>query len=271
MQPVMQRFLRTVPPNASNSTLAASNASFQRFASQRHTEVGQTVRISEAFELQRIGLQFELATVALPGFRDYPDGTNWSILSQYVQILEPTDELQISLSLILYRSADSDRVPTIRRMTSGFGGVPMRERDAIRISDVEVVSDQRLTGRVTTRQDAISSLDLTEPVLLEPGYYIVAFRIDHEPGDVDLLDFRIFGTESGEETDERPPPEGPCVYERTTDPYPEGAFFWRDGEHFIPAFAKVGACTNRFDAVGNPIEVMNPGDIGLDLYGVGAD
>lgn len=266
----MQRFLRTLPPDTWNSTLMASNASFQRFASQRHTEVGQTVRITEPFELQRVGLQFELATVALPGFRDYPDGTNWSILSQYVQILEPTDDLQISLSLILYRSPDLDRVPTIRRMTSGFGGVPTRERDAIRISELEVVTDQRLHGRVTTHS-AISLLDLTEPVLLEPGNWIVAFRIDSEPGDVDLLDFRILGIESGEETDERPPPEGPCVYVRTNDPYPDGAFFWRDGEHFIPAFAKVAACTNRFDAVGNPIEVMNPGDIGLDLYGVAVD
>ena len=263
----MQRMLRTVPPVSWDPDMFASNASFQRLASTRHTEVGQTVRITEAFELQRVGVRFELATIALPGFRDYPDGTDWSILSQYVRILEPTYDLQVSISLILYRSPEPDRVPTIRMRTSGFGGVPLRERDAIPIGDLVVVTDQPLDGRVSTG-NATSLLDLTQPVALEPGYYVVAFRIDEVPGDVDLLDLRIAGVESGDEVEERVPPEGPCVYERTVDPYPDGAFFWRDEEHFIPAFAKVFACTDRFDGSGNPIEVMNPGDIALDLYGM---
>jgi len=147
------------------------------------------------------------------------------------------------------------------------GGVPLRERDVIRVADLQVVSDQPLVGPITTR-DAPSTLALSEPVLLEPGSWLFGFRVDTGLGDVDLLDLRVLGVQSGDEVEAEVPAGGRCDYTRSPDPYPDGAFYWRDGErgeHFIPAFAKVPEC----DAPGkyDGLMVMNPGDIALDLWG----
>jgi hypothetical protein len=265
-EPVIQRLFRTLPGVAWDPDQPIRNASFQRLDSGLHREVGQTVRIVEPFELHQVVLWFELATIALPGFRSFPHGTNWDILQNYVQILAPADELPISLSLVLYRSPDPDGFPTARRRTSGFGGVPMRERDVIRVADLELVSEQPLTGRITSL-DAPAMLELSEPLLLEPGFWLFGFRIDNGPGDVDLLDLRILGVESGDEIEEKVPAGGRCDYARTPDPYPDGAYYWfdRDPDVFIPAFAKVNECIElgKFDV----FQVMNPGDIALDLWG----
>ncbi len=266
-EPTIERLFRTVPGVGWDPDQPIRNASFQRLDSDRHREVGQTVRIVEPIELHQIVLWFELATIALPGFRDYPDGTSWDILQNFVQMLPPQDDLPISLSLVLYRSPDPDRMPTVRRRTSGFGGVPLRERDVIRVADLEVVSDQPLDGSVTTR-GAPSFLELSEPVVLEPGFWLFALRVDPAPGDVELLDLRINGVESGDEREVRVPEGGRCAYKPTPDVYPDGAFHWRDGErreYFIPAFAKVEVCAaiGRYDE----FQVMNAGDVALDLWG----
>ena len=270
-EPQPQRLLRTVPPSVWNPERPMSNASFQRFDSDRHREVGQTVRVVEPFELQQVALWFELATIALPGLRDFPEGTSWEVLRDYVRILPPMRELPLSLSLVLYRSPDVDGFPTVRQRTAGFGGVPERERDVIRVADLEVVTDQPLLGRISTI-DEPSILTLEEPVVLEAGFWLFAFRIDPGPGDVDLLDLRIIGVESGDGIEMEVPADGRCDYTRTLDPYPDGAFYWRDGdrgERFIPAFAKVTACDRP--GVFDVNLVNNPGDIALDLYGVPLD
>ena len=137
----------------------------------------------------------------------------------------------------------------------------------LEVADLEVVSDQPLDGAVTTR-DAPSFLALSEPVVLEPGFWLFALRVDPAPGDVELLDLRINGVESGDEREVRVPEEGRCIYTPTPDVYPDGAFYWRDGErgeYFIPAYAKVEVCAaiGRYDE----FQVSNAGDIALDLWG----
>jgi hypothetical protein len=119
-EPTIERLFRTVPGVSWDPDQPIRNASFQRFDSDRHREVGQTVRIVEPIELHQIVLWFELATIALPGFRDYPDGTNFDILRNFVQMLPPQDDLPISLSLVIYRSPDPD-LPSRRTVSRSSG------------------------------------------------------------------------------------------------------------------------------------------------------
>lgn len=200
--------------------------------------------------------------------RDFPVDTDFSILEPYVENLDVVEDFAITFSLVLHRSPLEDGFPTVRRRTSGFGPVPIIERDTIRVSALEVVSDQRLLGRISAGR-GVSILDLGEPVLLEPGHWMIGLRVDRGPDDVDLLDLVLVGVESGDTVDERTDGE-PCVYERTSDPYPDGAYYWREdatSDFFIPAFAKVNECIT----VGRYDNIMNEGDIILDLYGTPAE
>jgi hypothetical protein len=56
----------------------------------------------------------------------------------------------------------------------------------------------------------------------------------------------------------------------SSDPYPDGAYYWPEDatpDFFIPAFAKVNECIT----VGRYDNIMNEGDIILDLYGTPAE
>lgn len=266
--PGPQLLLATIPRAAWDDAVHVRNAEFQRLDSDRHREVGQTVRVVDAFVLERIGLLIDGPSIALPGFRDFPVDTDFSILEPYVQNLDVVEDLAITLSVVLYRSPLEDGFPTVRRVTSGFGPVPREERDTIRVPDLEVVADQPLVGRISAGR-GVSLLDLPDPVLLEPGHWLIGLRIDRGLDDVDLLDLKLVGVESGDTVDERTDGGEPCTYERTPDPYPDGAFYWREdatSAFFIPAFAKVTACIElgRYD------NIMNEGDVVLDLYGTPA-
>ena len=267
-EPGPELLLATVPRTSWDASQHVRNAEFQRLDSQQHREVGQTVLVEEAFTLERIGLVVDGPSIALPGYRDFPLDTDFSILEPYVENLDIVNDLAVTFSLVLYRSPLEDGFPTVRRRTSGFGPVPLLERDTIRVPGLEVVSDQPLLGMISAGR-GVSLLDLSEPVLLEPGHWLVGLRIDRGLDDVDLLDLKLVGVESGDTVDERTGDGEPCDYERTPDPYPDGAFYWREqatSDFFIPAFAKVTACIEfgRYD------NIMNEGDIILDLYGTPA-
>jgi hypothetical protein len=269
-EPVIERMVRTLPGVDWDPEQPIRNAAFQRFDSLRHQEVGQTLEVTEAFELHRISVWFSAPSVALPGFREiYFDGIDWSRVERFVQNGIPVDDLDLALSIVLYRSPDPEAFPTIRRVTQGFaGGMVRREREVIPVAQLEVVSDQRLTGTIRAGEGA-SHLDLTESVLMEPGRWLVALRIDRDESGIDIIDLPIHGWESGRPPDivipSGYPPE--CTgYTPADDPTPGLGFYWRDRDPldlFIPGAAKVGACAvmGRYD---NP---MGPGDIGLDLWG----
>jgi len=259
--------VRTLPGVSWDPGQPIRNAVFQRFDSLRHQEVGQTLEVIEAFELHRISVWFDAPTIGLPGFRDvYFDGIDWSRVEPFVDIPDSVDDLAIALSLVLYRSPDPAAFPTVRRVTDGFGGgVVRRERDVIPVAQLEVVTDQPLVGRIRAGNGA-SHLELTEPVVMEPGRWLVALRIDRKESGIDIIDLPIIGWESGRAPDVVIPPGHPCDHTPEDDPTPGFGFHWRDGERqefFIPGFAKVGKCvvTGRYD---NP---MGTGDIGLDLWG----
>lgn len=272
--PELERMVRTLPGVEWDPDQPVRNAGFLRFDSLRHQEVGQTLDVTEAFELHRISVWFDAPSVALPGFREiYYDGIDWSRVEDLVQNGIAIDDLAIALSLVLYRGPDPAVLPTARRVTQGYGGGAVRrEREVILIDRLEVVSDQPLVGRIRAG-DGASELDLTEPVVLQPGRWLVALRIDRDESDVDLINLPIHGWESGGPADvvipDGYPPE--CTaYTPAEDPTPDLGFYWRDGERwdlFIPGLAKVGPCavTGRYD---NP---MGPGDIGLDLWGLPLD
>jgi hypothetical protein len=268
--PVIERMVRALPGVDWDPDQPIRNADFVRFDSLRHREVGQTLEVTEAFELHRISIWFGDPSVALPGFREiYFDGIDWSRVERFVQSGIPVDDLDLALSIVLYRSPDPEAFPTIRRVTQGFGGgMVRREREVIPVAQLEVVSDQRLTGRIRAGSGA-SHLDLTEPVVMEPGRWLVALRIDRDESGIDIIGLPIYGWESGRPPDivipSGYPPE--CTgYTPADDPTPGFGYYWRDRDPldlFIPGAAKVGACvvTGRYD---NP---MGPGDIGLDLWG----
>ncbi len=269
-EPVIERMVRALPGTDWDPDQPIRNANFQRFDSLRHQEVGQTLEVTEAFELHRISVWFASPSVALPGFREiYYDGIDWGRVSRFVESPDQVDDLDIALSIVLYRSPDPEAFPTTRRVTSGFGGgVVRREREVIVVDRLEVVSDQPLVG--TVRAGTIGSdLDLTEPIVMGPGRWLVALRIDRDTSGIDIIDLPFVGWESGRPPDvvipSGYPPE--CnAYTPAEDPTPGFGFYWRDGERrelFIPGFAKVQEClvTGRFD---NP---MGTGDIGLDLWG----
>lgn len=264
-EPGPELLLATVPRTSWDASQHVRNAEFQRIDSDRHREAGQTVRVTDPFTLERIGIVVDGPSIALPGYRDYPDGTDFSILEPFVENPGVVEDLGIRLSIVLYRSPSAEGFPTVRRVTSGFGPVPRMERDVIRIPDLEVITDQPLVGRIDAGV-GVSLLDLAEPVLVEPGYWMIALRVDRGLDDVDLLDLKLVGVESGDTVDDRDDGTEPCDYTRTSDPYPDGAFFWREeasSDFFIPAFAKVTECIvmGRYD------NIMNEGDIILDLYG----
>lgn len=270
----MERLVRTLPGVDWDPDQPIRNADFQRFDSLRHQEVGQTLEVEQRMELHRIVVWFRTPSVALPGFREtYFDGIDFSLVEQYIQNGVAIDDLAIQLSIVLYRSPDPEAFPTVRRVTQGFGGGAVRrERDVIPVASMEVVTDQPLVGNIRAGNGP-SLLDLTEPVVMEPGRWLVALRIDEGASDVDIIDLPIIGWESGRAPDvvipSGYPPE--CTgYTPADDPTPGFGFHWRDGDPpdvFIPALAKVGPCTviGRYD---NP---MGPGDIGLDLWGFPVD
>jgi hypothetical protein len=265
--PVIERMLRTLPGTDWDPEQPIRNASFQRFDSLRHQEVGQTLEVTEAFELHRISVWFDAPTIALPGFREvYFDGIDWSRVERFVENPDAIDDLELALSIVLYRSPDPAAFPMVRRVTQGFGGgVVRRERDVIVIDRMEVVSDQPLVGTIRAGGGA-SNLDLTEPVVMEPGRWLVALRIDRDQSGIDIIDLPIVGWESGRPPDVVVPAGKTCDYTPDDDPTPGFGYYWRDGptrEHFIPGFAKVQACL----LIGSYDNPMGTGDIGLDLWG----
>jgi hypothetical protein len=273
-EPVIERRVSTLPDLDGDPEWPLVNTRFQRFDSLRHQEVGQTLEVTEAFELHRISVWFAAPSIALPGFRElYYDGIDWSRVERLVQNGIEVADVGVTLSIILYRSPDPEAFPTVRRVTDGFGGGTVRrERDVIVIDRLELVSDQRLIGtiRATNVPASPSHLDLTEPVVMEPGRWLVALRIDQDESDVDVLDLPFHGWESGRPPDvvipSGYPPE--CNdYTPADDPTPGFGYYWRDGDRrelFIPGLAKVAACgvDGRYD---NP---MGTGDIALDLWGL---
>lgn len=269
-EPVMERMVRALPGTDWDPDQPIRNASFQRFDSLRSPEVGQTLEVTEAFELHRLSVWLEGPSVGLPGFREiYYDGIEWSRVEPFVEVLDAVDDLRIALSIVLYRSPDPKAFPTVRRVTGGFGGgMVRRERDVIVIDQMETVTDQRLIGTIRAGGSA-SHLDLVEPVVMEPGRWLVALRIDRNDSELDIIDLPIVGWESGRAPDVQIPPGNPCEYTPADDPTPGFGFYWRDGELrelFIPGFAKVQACllTGAFGAATNP---LGTGDIALDLWG----
>jgi hypothetical protein len=266
----MERMVRTLPASGSEGDLPIRNAAFQRFDSLRHTEVGQTLEVTESFELHRISVWFAGPTIALEGFRDvYFDGIDWSRVEPYVRNPGVVEDLAISLSIVLYRSPYSDRFPTEVRRTSGFGGVPLRDREVIVVRELEVISDQPLLGRVTAGFVA-SDLDLSDPVLMQPGRWLVALRMDRGADDIDIIDLPLVGWESGRSPDVVIPDDQSCSYIPVDDPTPEFAFFWREGDQgdvFIPGFAKVQACLE----IGRYNNPLGTGDVALDLWGFPID
>jgi len=271
-EPVIARVVRSLPGSGWDPEQPVSNTAFGPFDSDRHREAGQTIEVTEAFTLHRVGLTFDQPTVALPGFRDlYYDGIDWERVLPYIDIPPPTADLAVTLSIILYRSVSSERFLSVERMTAGAQNAPDRVREVIPLDTLEVVSDQRLTGAVRT--DRMSLLDLTEPVVMEPGLWLVAFRVEDTAGGVDLVALPIAGLESGGPLDVIIPPDLDCEFEPTPDPSPDHAFRFRtvldDGlDAFVPGFGKVqGGCV----VVGYYFSPGAPGDIGLDLWGIALD
>lgn len=265
----MQRMVRSLPGAEWDPNMPLRNTEMQPFDADRHPEVGQTLEVAEAFELQRVGVSFSPPTVALPGFREiYYDGIDWGRVVPYVDILEPSDALDVTLSIILYRSPSPEGFPTVARMAPGVIEVPSRVREVITVDALEIVTDQRLVG--TVRTDDMSFLDLTEPVVLEPGRWLVAFRIEDVESGVDIINLPIVGLESASPPDVVIRPDLPCEFVETPDPTPDHAFYFRttlgDGlEVFTPGFGKVqGGCV----VAGYYFSPAGTGDIGLDLFGV---
>jgi hypothetical protein len=266
--PVMRRMARSLPGTDWDPDQPVMNSEFGPFDTDRHREVGQTIEITEAFVLHQIALLFIDPTVALPGFHDiYYDGIDWGRMLPYVDIPPPTDDLAVTLSIVLYRSVERDRLLSIERMTSGAQNTPNRVREVIPLETLEVVSDQLLVGPVRT--DGRSFLDLTEPVVMEPGMWLVALRTEDTEGGADLIWLPIAGLESGGPLDVIIPPDLDCDFEQTPDPTPGHAFYVRsvlEGglEAFAPGFGKVqGGCVQA----GYYFSPGAPGDIGLDLWG----
>jgi len=271
-EPVIQRMVRSLPGTDWDPEQPVVNTDFGPFDTDRHREAGQTIEVTEAFELHRVALRFSEPTVALPGFRDiYFDGIDWARVEPYVDNPPPTDDLAVTLSVVLYRSVERDRFLSIERMTPGAQNTPSRVREVIPLESLEVVSDQLLVGPVRT--DGRSFLDLTEPVVMEPGMWLVALRIEDTEGGVDLISMPIAGLESGGPLDVIIPPGLDCEFEQTPDPTPDHAFHFRtvlEGglDAFTPGFGKVqGGCVQ----VGNYFSPGAPGDIGLDLWGFPLD
>jgi hypothetical protein len=267
-EPVIERMVRTLPGVAWDPDEPIRNADFGRFDSLRHQEVGQTLEVTEAFALHRISVWFQGPTVGLPRFREvYYDGIDWSRVEPFVEVLDSVDDLDLALSIVLYRSPDPAAFPTVRRVTDGAGGGTVRrERDVIVIERMEIVSDQPLVGTIRAGRGA-SHLELTEPVVMQPGRWLVALRIDRDASGLDIIDLPIVGWESGRPPDVAISPKYPCEYTPADDPTPGFGFYWRDGDRreiFIPGFAKVQACLE----MGNYFNPVGTGDIGLDLWGL---
>lgn len=265
--------LRTLPGTSWNSRYPIHNTNFSGLNSlttraEQTAGVGQTVRVTEPFELRRIGMYFESnVTFALPTLWDFPYETDFRILREHIVSPGPLDDAGVVLGLTLYRSPQDDGFPTIRRPTSGPGAVPFKERDVIRRSDMVLVSEQLLQGEVRAGT-GLTVLELTEPVTLQPGHWLLAFRVDSVEGELDLLDLPIRGMEHGNNRVEDAPDGARCEYRAAAERYPDGAFYWlalQPDEHFIPAFAKVQQCVEygRYE----DWTPLNPGDIGLDLFG----
>ena len=275
-EPTVERLIRTVPGSLQDPDRPLYNAYFQRFESLRSNVVGQTLEVTEALELHRIDVWFHAPSVALPGFRDvYYDGIDWRLVEQFVQNGIPIDDLDIALSVVLYRSPDPDAFPTLRRRTQGFGsGVALREREVIVIDRLEVVSDQRLVGAINAG-GSVSQLELTEPVVMEPGRWVLALRIDRDETKVDILDLPIRGWETGSLDDVLIAADQVCEYTPAEDPTPGFGFYWFDEvvnngqrqQHFIPGFAKIPRCYVE----GRADTPMGTGDIALDLWGFPVD
>jgi hypothetical protein len=266
--PVIERMVRTLPGVDWDPDQPMRNTAFGPFDTDRHRVAGQTLEVTEAFVLHRVGVTFEQPTIALPGFRDiYFDGIDWGRVVPYVDIPPPTDDLAATLSIILYRSPSSEAFPTVARMSPGAQNAPSRVRDVIPVASLEVVTEQRLTGKVRT--DRMSLLDLTEPLVMEPGLWLVAFRLEDTEGGVDLIGLPIVGFESGTLLDVVIPPDLDCEFIPKPDPTPGYAFYTRtvlsDGlEAFTPGFGKVqDGCVVE----GYYFSPAAPGDIGLDLWG----
>jgi len=261
--------LSTLPRSSWNPRVPVHNTVFGRLDSREANELGQTIRIERAFELRSIELYVESNVVfALPTFFDFPYDTPWPILRQHTVAPGPVDDLGVDLSLVLYRSPSAEGFPTTLRSTSGHGSVPQKEREVIRVAELDIVSDQPLVGRIRAGTGT-TRLDLTEPVVLDPGPWLIALRVDGVDGDLELLSLPIRGMQAGEGVEIDVPARGPCQYRPTEDAYPDGAAYWRDEypeAMFIPAYAKVAQCIEI--GIYGDEGVMNPGDIGLDLFGV---
>jgi len=267
-EPVIERMVRTLPGTDWDPDQPIRNTAFGPFDADRHREAGQTLEVTEVFELHRVGLTFDQPTVALPGFRElYYDGIDFGRVAALTDIPPPTDDLRVTLSIILYRSPSSEAFPTVARMSPGAQNAPSRVRDVIPVASLEIVSDQLLIGKVRT--DGMSFLDLTVPVVMEPGMWLIAFRIEDTEGGTDLISLPIVGVESGGPPDVVIPRDLPCEFVQTPDPNPDHAFYFRavlgDGtDAFTPGFGKVqGGCVVK----GYYFSPGSPGDIGLDLWG----
>jgi hypothetical protein len=260
--------VRTLPGVDWDPDQPIQNTAFGPFDTDRHRVAGQTVEITEAFELHRVGFTIDQPTIALPGFRDiYFDGIDFALVEAYVEVPPPTDDFAVTFSIILYRSPSSEAFPTVARLSPGAQNAPTRVRDVIPVAALEFVTEQRLIGKVRT--DRMSFLDLTEPVVLEPGLWLIAFRTEDTEGGADVVSLPIVGFESGTLLDVVIPPELDCKFVPKTDPTPGHAFYTlamlEDGlEAFIPGFGKVqDGCV----VMGIYISPAAPGDIGLDLWG----
>lgn len=265
--------LQTLPRASWNPRIPMHNTNFPglnslKARSEHFAGVGQTVRVMEPFELQRIGIYFESnLTFARPTLWDFPYDTDYRILRDHIVAPGPLDDVGVLLALTVYRSPQGDGFPTVRRQTSGTGGVPTRERDVILSADLVLVSDQLMHGQIRAGT-GLTMLELTEPVVLESGHWMLALRVDSLEGELDLLDLPIRGVEYGNNRVEDAPDGARCEYRPFADAYPDGAFYWLErnpDEYFSPGFAKVQQCVEhgRFEEW----TPWNPGDIGLDLFG----
>ena len=257
----------TLPPESvvfeTIRTIDVNTSTFQ-ISLQTFPEFAQSFVLERPIEVSQVRIAISHAMIVEPQYFSTPLVSQWKYY-----VTEPNfGPHTFDVTTAIYRSIGAEIVSDLVDVSDGF--------------DVVARSSATVTMNATIGYNWVGLpnvfIDLGDPVLLDPGRYIVVMSFSWEDRNVFLL--RMFGRQAGENTrsgyDQDQP--GRCDYFPAEDLYPEsraytglGSGKWDRtaagsigfGTTFRPAMAKVVECVQP----GQFMDIWNQGDVYMALFG----
>ena len=177
-----------------------------------YPEIGQTVRVTEPFELTELRVGIHRAS-SLAGWRT-----------------ASFDEIAWTHDTLWTGTVPGVRIRVTIWPVEGRGGSTLDVAGIPAITEQYVTADAPVIGGLWASPESVR-MRLATPVQLGAGHHLVSLGIDDIGRDPNVFNFYVLGSRYGF-TDrtgfDRQGPALPCTYRVTPERYPEGRLYYRD-------------------------------------------